>query len=101
MGLSEQAKERLGMVFEVAKTVFHWGFIPTVLYLGTSRDFSFRSINSYKNSFPQASRKDPSRECPHSLWHRCYGNRNIDKPCINPALIKKSYKIPKSIVCIT
>ena len=34
MALSEQAKERLGMVFEVAKTAFHWGFIPTVLYLG-------------------------------------------------------------------
>lgn len=34
MQLSEQSKERLGMVFEVAKTVFHWGFIPTVLYLG-------------------------------------------------------------------
>ncbi|CAG9805090.1 unnamed protein product [Chironomus riparius] len=37
MALSEQAKERLGMVFEVAKTVFHWGFIPTVLYLGFSK----------------------------------------------------------------
>jgi hypothetical protein len=35
MALSEQAKERLGLVFEVAKTAFHWGFIPTVLYLGS------------------------------------------------------------------
>jgi mitochondrial import receptor subunit TOM7 len=34
MALSEQSKERLGMVFEVVKTAFHWGFIPTVLYLG-------------------------------------------------------------------
>lgn len=34
MALSETAKERLGMVFEVAKTVFHWGFIPSVIYLG-------------------------------------------------------------------
>lgn len=37
MALSEQSKERLGMVFEVAKTVFHWGFIPTVLYLGKKK----------------------------------------------------------------
>ena len=34
MSLSDGAKERLGVVFEVVKTVFHWGFIPTVLYLG-------------------------------------------------------------------
>lgn len=34
MGLSPDAKERLGVVFEVVKTAFHWGFIPTVLYLG-------------------------------------------------------------------
>lgn len=34
MGLSADAKERLGVVFEVAKTVFHWGFIPTIVYLG-------------------------------------------------------------------
>lgn len=34
MGLSPDAKERLGVVFEVVKTTFHWGFIPTVLYLG-------------------------------------------------------------------
>lgn len=34
MGLSPDAKERLGVVFGVVKTTFHWGFIPTVLYLG-------------------------------------------------------------------
>ncbi|XP_055380093.1 mitochondrial import receptor subunit TOM7 homolog [Condylostylus longicornis] len=34
MELSSDAKERLGLVFEAAKTVFHWGFIPTVIYLG-------------------------------------------------------------------
>lgn len=34
MALSEQSKERLGMVFEVVKTAFHWGFMPAVLYLG-------------------------------------------------------------------
>lgn len=27
-------KDRISVVFEVAKTVFHWGFIPGVLYLG-------------------------------------------------------------------
>lgn len=34
MGLSPEVKERLGVVFQVAKTAFHWGFIPTVIYLG-------------------------------------------------------------------
>ncbi|XP_031630228.1 mitochondrial import receptor subunit TOM7 homolog [Contarinia nasturtii] len=34
MGLSPDAKERLGVVFGVVKFVFHVGFIPTVLYLG-------------------------------------------------------------------
>lgn len=36
MGLSPDVKERLSVVFEVAKTAFHWGFIPTVIYLGNS-----------------------------------------------------------------
>ncbi|XP_058818523.1 mitochondrial import receptor subunit TOM7 homolog [Topomyia yanbarensis] len=34
MALSPDAKERLSVVFEIVKTTFHWGFIPTVLYLG-------------------------------------------------------------------
>lgn len=34
MALSPDAKERLGVVFEVVKTTFHWAFIPAVLYLG-------------------------------------------------------------------
>uniref|UniRef100_A0A1B0EZE0 Uncharacterized protein n=2 Tax=Lutzomyia longipalpis TaxID=7200 RepID=A0A1B0EZE0_LUTLO len=33
MSLTPEAKERLRIVFSVAKTVFHWGFIPGVLYL--------------------------------------------------------------------
>lgn len=32
--LSEDAKQRLLLVVNVTKTVFHYGFIPTVLYLG-------------------------------------------------------------------
>lgn len=36
MGLSPDAKERLGVVFNIAKTVFHWTFIPAILYLGKS-----------------------------------------------------------------
>lgn len=32
--LSPGVKERIGVVFEVVKTSFHWGFIPTLLYLG-------------------------------------------------------------------
>lgn len=34
MALSEGSKQRLSIVFETAKTVFHYAFIPTVLYLG-------------------------------------------------------------------
>ncbi|XP_017781962.1 PREDICTED: mitochondrial import receptor subunit TOM7 homolog [Nicrophorus vespilloides] len=32
--LSEGTKERLNIVINLTKTVFHYGFIPTVLYLG-------------------------------------------------------------------
>lgn len=32
--LSEGAKQRLSIVIDIAKTAFHYGFIPTVLYLG-------------------------------------------------------------------
>lgn len=32
--MSEGAKQRLSIVIDLAKTVFHYGFIPTVLYLG-------------------------------------------------------------------
>lgn len=35
MAMSPGVKERLEVVYEVAKTTFHWGFIPMVLYLGT------------------------------------------------------------------
>jgi hypothetical protein len=54
MALSEQAKERLGMVFEVAKTVFHWGFIPTVLYLGKLVEYCeiLSFTGSFINDFP-------------------------------------------------
>jgi hypothetical protein len=34
MVLSEDVKERLGQVFEAGRIIFHYGFIPTVLYLG-------------------------------------------------------------------
>ena len=32
--ISEGAKERINTVVSMAKTVFHWGFMPTVIYLG-------------------------------------------------------------------
>lgn len=32
--LSDGAKQRLSIVINMGKTVFHIGFIPTVLYLG-------------------------------------------------------------------
>lgn len=40
MKLSEASKERLQIVFEIGKTVFHYSFIPTVLYLGKFNIFS-------------------------------------------------------------
>lgn len=49
MGLSPDAKERLGVVFEVAKTAFHWGFIPTVLYLGKTDFMLFTKNNITSN----------------------------------------------------
>jgi len=33
--MSRDMKRRVSSVMWIAKTVFHWGFIPTVLYLGT------------------------------------------------------------------
>ncbi|XP_074658956.1 mitochondrial import receptor subunit TOM7 homolog [Tubulanus polymorphus] len=32
--LSTAMKKRISTVFSIGKTAFHWGFIPTVLYLG-------------------------------------------------------------------
>ncbi|XP_026277678.1 mitochondrial import receptor subunit TOM7 homolog [Frankliniella occidentalis] len=32
--MSTETKARLSMVFGVTKFVFHWGFVPTVLYMG-------------------------------------------------------------------
>ena len=32
--LSQGVKDRISTVVTVAKTAFHWGFMPTVLYLG-------------------------------------------------------------------
>lgn len=34
MALSPDAKERLAVVVNITTTVFHWGFIPVVLYMG-------------------------------------------------------------------
>ncbi|RZC34780.1 Tom7 domain containing protein [Asbolus verrucosus] len=34
MVISDGAKHRLALVIELTKTVFHYSFIPTVLYLG-------------------------------------------------------------------
>ena len=32
--LSQGVKDRISTVVTVAKTAFHWGFMPTVIYLG-------------------------------------------------------------------
>ena len=33
--LSQGVKDRITTVLNVGKTAFHWGFIPTIIYLGT------------------------------------------------------------------
>ena len=32
--LSQGVKDRITTVVDVAKTAFHWGFMPTIIYLG-------------------------------------------------------------------
>lgn len=34
MALSPQTKQKIAVVLDASKVVFHWGFIPAVLYLG-------------------------------------------------------------------
>lgn len=38
--LSQDALERLNKLINVGKTAFHYGFLPTVLYLGFSKGAS-------------------------------------------------------------
>jgi len=40
--MSPEMKQRVTTVVDVAKTCFHWGFIPTVLYLGTDLVLSLK-----------------------------------------------------------
>lgn len=51
MGLSPDAKERLAVVFEVAKTALHWGFIPTVIYLGEFPEMLMYNLNKWNKIF--------------------------------------------------
>lgn len=44
MVLTDGVKQRLSIVIELGKTVFHYGFIPTVLYLG---NFSLYFTQAY------------------------------------------------------
>ena len=32
--LSQDTKHRLGVIINAGKTIFHWGFMPAVIYLG-------------------------------------------------------------------
>ncbi|XP_023245027.1 mitochondrial import receptor subunit TOM7 homolog [Copidosoma floridanum] len=32
--LTPRTKQKIAVVMSISKTVFHWGFIPAVLYLG-------------------------------------------------------------------
>lgn len=42
--LSDGVKQRLSIVIGISKTVFHYGFIPTVLYLGQSRSIRYLAM---------------------------------------------------------
>lgn len=37
MALSPDALNRLNKLISLGKTAFHWGFLPTVLYLGFAK----------------------------------------------------------------
>lgn len=57
--LSEGAKQRLMIVINFTKTIFHYGFIPTVLYLGlllkkqqASQDFNDFFLGIKKGADP-------------------------------------------------
>ena len=32
--MGPEMKERLGMVIDLFKTAFHWGYIPAIIYFG-------------------------------------------------------------------
>ncbi|XP_011494682.1 PREDICTED: mitochondrial import receptor subunit TOM7 homolog [Ceratosolen solmsi marchali] len=34
MMLTQNTKQKIGIVINISKSVFQWGFIPAVLYLG-------------------------------------------------------------------
>ncbi|XP_074107235.1 translocase of outer membrane 7 isoform X2 [Cotesia typhae] len=34
MAMTPRTKQKIATVLKISKTIFHWGFIPTVLYLG-------------------------------------------------------------------
>ncbi|XP_076234933.1 translocase of outer membrane 7 [Calliopsis andreniformis] len=34
MSLSPNTKQKIAIVLDVSKVIFHWGFIPAVLFLG-------------------------------------------------------------------
>ncbi|XP_043474120.1 mitochondrial import receptor subunit TOM7 homolog [Leptopilina heterotoma] len=37
MALSTKSKQRVSVVLNMTKVVFHWGFMPAVLYLGFAK----------------------------------------------------------------
>ncbi|XP_043599029.1 mitochondrial import receptor subunit TOM7 homolog [Bombus pyrosoma] len=34
MAMSPSTKQKIAIVLDVSKTIFHWGFIPAILFLG-------------------------------------------------------------------
>lgn len=49
MAMSPSTKQKVAVIIEVTKTVFHWGFVPTILYLGwfLFHFLSFFQLNTF------------------------------------------------------
>ncbi|KAK9471065.1 TOM7 family-domain-containing protein [Dipodascopsis tothii] len=44
LALSEETRERLAKVVDVSRNIFHYGWIPFILYVGWSTSFPRPSI---------------------------------------------------------
>ena len=102
--LSEGAKARVGTLINVAKTAFHWGFMPTVLYLGFQKGsylliylFLFLKLKNYP---VQAL----NLECLSWPWLACSGPRlgyfcdTPSKRPFNKILIEMLWKVAFSVL---
>lgn len=72
--LSQGVKDRITTVLNVGKTAFHWGFIPTIIYLGS--DGSSESVRALC-CLVQDSRRERSPACQNLLPPVCCGPESL------------------------